>query len=230
MLLLDDIHFTYDRPILKGITFEAKRGEIVALIGGSGSGKTTLFRLITGLLEPDSGTVTCQTLPTYMQQEDLLLPWRTALGNLMLCGELGKELEEACTDEAKKLLRLVGLEGYEEAYPSELSGGMRQRVALARALLQNRPLMLLDEPFGSLDVLIREQLYMLLKQIRDRYQKTILLVTHDFRDAISMADRILVLVNGRLHEPLEVAGQDPMALMQEIRQRLQATDGLFACS
>ena len=100
--------------------------------------------------------------------------------------------------EAADLLKKIGLEGTEHLYPKELSGGMRQRVALARALLQNRPLMLLDEPFASLDVIVREQLYILLREIRSLYNKTIVMVTHDFRDAMALADRILVLAHGKI--------------------------------
>ncbi len=225
MLRLDDVYFTYDRPILKGVSFKITPGEILALIGTSGSGKTTLFRLITGLIKPDSGTIVCNGLATYMQQEDLLLPWRTVLQNILLPFELG-ENSSLPRKEAFQLLNLVGLKGYDEAYPSELSGGMRQRVSLARALLQNRPLMLLDEPFGSLDVLIREQLYLLLKQMK----KTILLVTHDFRDALELADRILVLSNGQIVGNFTVAKENPNSLKQAIRDALQAKSVLCSSS
>ena len=163
MLSLEDVHFAYESPILKGVSFTLEEGEIAALIGTSGSGKTTLFRLITRLLKPSRGIIGCSVEATYMQQEDLLLPWRTVMQNILLPFELGVN-EGAPIAEARRLLNLVGLEGCADAYPKELSGGMRQRVSLARALLQDRPLMLLDEPFGSLDVLIREQLYLLLKQ------------------------------------------------------------------
>ena len=209
MLLVEDLHFTYGiKTLLDGVTFKADPEEIVALIGVSGSGKTTLFRLITGLICATSGKVViggCTSaeriqMTTYMRQEDLLLPWRTVIGNLMLFSELGKkELPPSeLKERASYLLEQVGLSGYENIYPEALSGGMRQRVGLARALLQNRPLMLLDEPFASLDVIIREQLYALLRSIRDQYQKTMVMVTHDFRDAVALADRILILSNGKI--------------------------------
>ena len=217
MLSVDNVHFAYENPILRGVSFKLLKGEIVALIGTSGSGKTTLFRLITRLLKPSKGSVSCLEEATYMQQEDLLLAWRTIIQNILLPFELG-ESKKLPLLEAQRLLNLVGLEGYSDAYPKELSGGMRQRVSLARALLQDRPLMLLDEPFGSLDVLIREQLYQLLKQS----EKTILLVTHDFRDALEVADRILILSEGVIVDDYTVKNHEPEQLKCLIRSSLQS--------
>ena len=209
MLYVKNIHFSYEnKKILRGVTFSAAESEIIALVGISGSGKTTLFRLITGLIPPTEGIIEIARQPlqknalmtTYMQQDDLLLGWRTVMENLLLLSELGKTKtrKKDIQTQATFLLKKVGLEGTEDLYPRQLSGGMRQRVALARSLLQNRPLMLLDEPFASLDVILREQLYQLLREIRDHYKKTIVMVTHDFRDAIALADRILVLASGRI--------------------------------
>lgn len=204
MLEIDNVSFSYEKQeILKNTHFSLKKGEIGALIGASGSGKTTLFKLLTGMLSPDSGTISVagHLLPggnrnvAYMMQEDLLLPWRTVLNNMTLIGELGKNRQsiESIRDEAKTLLREIGMAGLEDAYPDELSGGMRQRVSLARALLLKRPLLLLDEPFGSLDVSLREQMYTLLRQVQSRYGTTMLMITHDFRDALSLSDRIFLL-------------------------------------
>lgn len=202
MLAAKDLFFAYDdKPILEGVTFSAQEGEIVALIGISGSGKTTLFRLITGLIHPTSGEISKEGELTFMRQEDLLLPWRTVLDNLLLFTELGERPRKktpALVDEALTLLKRVGLEGCANLYPTTLSGGMRQRVSLARALFQKRPLMLLDEPFASLDVIMREKLYALMREIRDEQKKTIVMVTHDFRDALELADRILVLGQGKI--------------------------------
>ncbi len=201
MLHVEDVHFAYGKKqILEGISFSVREGEIVALIGVSGSGKTTLFRLINGVIAPSSGRIQTEDLSTYMRQEDLLLPWRNVLDNLLLFTELGKEKKDRALlkEEALILLKKVGLENHEKLYPKELSGGMRQRVALARSLLQNRPLMLLDEPFASLDVIMRDKLYGLLREIREQYRKTLVMVTHDFRDALAMADRILVLAKGKI--------------------------------
>lgn len=228
MLRLEKIHFDYgEAPLLSGVSFCLKRGEIVSLIGSSGSGKTSLFRIITGMLSPLSGTVEVQgvslslakNLITYMQQEDLLLPWRTVLNNLLLISELGDEPKpkHELIPEAMRLLKQVGLEGCESYYPSELSGGMRQRVSLARALLQKRPILLLDEPFGSLDVIIREELYQLLKEIALSEGKTILFVTHDFRDALALSNRILILKRGIITKEFHMSeeiSQDPAAKEQ----------------
>lgn len=204
MLEIDNISFSYEKQeILNNANFSLKKGEIGALIGASGSGKTTLFKLLTGMLSPCSGTISVagHLLPggnknvAYMMQEDLLLPWRTVLNNMTLVGELGKNRQsiESIRDEAKTLLNEIGMAGLEDAYPDELSGGMRQRVSLARALLLKRPLLLLDEPFGSLDVSLREQMYALLRQVQSRYGTTMLMITHDFRDALSLSDRIFLL-------------------------------------
>lgn len=207
MLKLKDVHFSYaERKILQGLTFSAPKGELLALIGISGSGKTTLFRLISGLISPQKGEIMVDEKPlpqgalniTYMRQEDLLLPWRTVLENVLLLTEFGSSVEskKKRKERALVLLKKMGLEEKEDCFPKELSGGMRQRVALARALMHDRPLLLLDEPFASLDVLLREQLYGFLKEIKEQYNKTILMVTHDFRDALTLADRILILNSG----------------------------------
>lgn len=200
MLTIEDLHFSYDKKkILKGLFLTLTKGEIVSLVGISGSGKTTLFRLITDLLKPCCGKIDISTPLSYMREQDLLLPWRTVMQNLLLPYELGQK-KVISKEWALHILEKVGLKGYEGYFPSELSKGMRQRVSLARALLQNHPLLLLDEPFSALDVLIREELYMLLKN--DFRDKTILLITHDFRDALTLSDRILVLKEGTIGEEL----------------------------
>lgn len=239
MLAVDALHFSFGaKDLLRDLSFSIAEGEVVALIGLSGSGKTTLFRLITGLLAPTKGSIHIggEPLPagsrlvTYMRQQDLLLPWRTVLENLLLFAELGSSpcKSTALRARACALLEQVGLIGVENAYPHELSGGMKQRVSLARALLQQRPLVLLDEPFTSLDVVLREQLYLLLRSIRTQYQKTVVMVTHDFHDALAMADRILILSQGRIahHYALSpTLRHDPHAthaLIQTIRTHLSA--------
>jgi NitT/TauT family transport system ATP-binding protein len=209
ILKIDKLSFLFSSSlVLNELTLSLQSGEIAALIGSSGAGKTTLFKMITGLLPSNQGSISiagslvhpkCQQV-AYMTQEDLLLPWRTVLKNLTLTSELGKRSipRQQLHREALELLSEVGLAGYENAYPDELSGGMRQRVSLARALLLKRPLLLLDEPFGSLDVILREQMYALLKQIRLRFGTTILLITHDFRDALNLAERIFLLAQGKI--------------------------------
>jgi ABC-type nitrate/sulfonate/bicarbonate transport system ATPase subunit len=199
-----DVSFSYgDNNVLHDVSFHIKKEEIVTLLGSSGCGKTTVFRLMTGLEHLRHGTMTIFDEPicdghhkiTYMMQEDLLLPWRNVWDNLMLIEGWIKpkpDIKEF-RKKVRALLEEVGLVGCEDKYPSELSGGMRQRVALARALLQERPLLLLDEPFGALDVITREQMYQLLLDIRERRKISILLVTHDFKDALFLSDRIYLL-------------------------------------
>ncbi|MCH9704480.1 MAG: ATP-binding cassette domain-containing protein, partial [Chlamydiae bacterium] len=134
--------------------------------------------------------------------------------------ELGrKERNSKMRERALRLLKLVGLEGCEDAMPSELSGGMRQRVSLVRALLQDRPILLLDEPFGPLDVIVREELYALLRSVRDM-GKTIIMVTHDFRDALAMADRILVLTEGEIVQDIAVVQGEEDVIVETIRSSL----------
>lgn len=230
LLELQDVGFSFgSTPLLRDISFALNEGEIVSLIGMSGSGKTTLFRLITKALEPQKGSIRSPEMITYMQQRDLLLPWRNALSNLTLFCELGPKPKPPSLEKAQALLELVGLPGVEERYPSELSGGMRQRLSLARALLQGHPLLLLDEPFGSLDVIIREELYSLLRKIRDEEGKTLLFVTHDFRDALALSDRILVLGNGQILKELSIpeSSRHDVAqaglLTEQIRSALRST-------
>lgn len=236
MLSILDLHFAYpEKQLLKGISFSMHPGEIVALIGMSGSGKTTLFRLITGLLPPLQGEILINGVPragstatlTYMRQEDLLLPWRNCLQNLLLFTELGSKTQKKGEAEQKALALLaeVGLEGFGQLFPRELSGGMRQRVSLARALLQNRPLLLLDEPFASLDIIHREQLYSLLRRIRDQDGKTILMVTHDFRDALALADRILVLGVGKIVADIPCKKEPKESIEAQIRLALTQSLG-----
>lgn len=230
MLHCEDIKFDYqNRPLLNGVSFSLKQGEIATLVGSSGAGKTSLFQIVTALLKPLSGSITIngKSLPSgalfvsYMMQQDLLLPWRTVLDNLLLIGELGKKpLHSAIKDEALELLKLMGLESAQTLFPHQLSQGMRQRVSLARALLQKRPLLLLDEPFSALDVKLREQMYQLLKAINEKLKTTILLITHDFHDALTLSDRILSLKGGKIVKDWYVKDKSPAAsslLKEEIR-------------
>lgn len=241
LLQVDSVSFSYGtRCILDHLSFSVHQGETVALLGNSGGGKTTLFHLITGLRSPATGRILIdgqlgkQELVVYMMQQDLLLPWRTVMGNLMLIGELTaprgffrrKERHRYLEDwkrRAELLLHEVGLQGEGQRYPHELSGGMRQRVSLARALLHNRPLLLLDEPFTALDVVIREQIYALLFHLKEKYRLTILLITHDFNDALQLADRLYVLQDGKIGSELTLSTQmreDPL-VMETTRKTLR---------
>ncbi len=197
ILELESISHRYgERQILQNLSLQVAAGEVVSVIGSSGAGKTTLFRIISGMSELQTGKLRRMSEVTYMMQDDLLLPWRTVLQNMLLLQELGSG--SATQESAHALLREVGLEEHIHHYPHQLSGGQRQRVALARALLQGRPLLLLDEPFGALDLVTRERMYALLQAVRSRHEITLLLITHDFRDALHLSDRVLLLNEGRI--------------------------------
>jgi ABC-type nitrate/sulfonate/bicarbonate transport system ATPase subunit len=209
ILEISELHFCYEnRPVLQGVSLTVQPGEVVALLGPSGAGKTTLLRCIAGLLKPDLGQIQvcgqAARLGTpqiaYMVQEDLLLPWRTVLANVLLPIDLRQGIRGRipASAKARKLLVALGLEGWEERYPHELSGGMRQRVALARTLLSEGSLYLLDEPFGSLDLIRREQLYDLLLDHCVSPQSGVLVITHDLRDALRLADRLVVMAQGTI--------------------------------
>jgi len=198
--------FVEDRrrlQVLRDVTFNLGRGEFVSIIGPSGSGKTTLLDILSGLLEPDSGSVLLDGVATtatgrlgrmaYMHQRDLLLPWRMAIDN----AALGLEVQGMARSEARTVARkqfpAFGLQGFEERYPAQLSGGMRQRVAFLRTLLTGQPLLLLDEPFGALDAMTRATSQRWLQALLAEHPRTVLLVTHDVEEAIFLSDRILVL-------------------------------------
>jgi ABC-type nitrate/sulfonate/bicarbonate transport system ATPase subunit len=186
---------------LDNIQFAAWPGEFITLIGPSGSGKSTLFNLITGLAQPDSGEIVieCGAVQRragrvgYMPQRDLLLPWRTVLNNVILGPELDGRSRREARQRAHDLLPLFGLDGFENAYPDTLSGGMRQRAALLRTFLTDRDVLLLDEPFGALDALTRRDLQRWLLDVWQQFRKTILFITHDVEEAVYLADRVLVL-------------------------------------
>ncbi|HEY8474842.1 MAG TPA: ABC transporter ATP-binding protein [Natronosporangium sp.] len=200
---------------LDGVSFEVARGELVVVVGPSGCGKSTLLSCIAGLERPTAGSVSIQGEPVagpsrglgMVFQEDMLLPWRSALRNVTLPGEVRRIAPQAeLKQRAQELLRLVGLARFADKYPAELSGGMRQRVAICRALIHDPSLLLLDEPFGALDALTREQLNLDLRRIHEQRGVTIVLVTHSIPEAVFLADRILVMspAPGRVVETIDV--------------------------
>ncbi len=188
-------------PVLDGVSFDVSPGEFVSVIGPSGCGKSTLFNVVAGLERPDGGRVlvdgddaTGRTDPfAYMPQQDLLFPWRSVLDNTTLGLEVAGMRRRAARDRARPLFAPFGLTGFENARPSELSGGMRQRAALLRTVVQGRPVLLLDEPFGALDSLTRTDMQAWLDGVRARYDWTVLLITHDIREAVFLSDRVVVL-------------------------------------
>jgi len=182
------------------VSFDVPAKEFVCIVGPSGSGKTTLLRLLAGLLRPTRGEVLLegQSLRRprrgtgFVFQQANLMPWRTVAQNIELPLELEGEPPEATRRRAAELLSLVGLEGFASSYPRDLSGGMAQRVAIARALVHDPDLLLLDEPFGSLDALTRERMNAELLRIWSLHQRTVVMVTHSISEAVLLSDRILV--------------------------------------
>ena len=187
--------------VLAGVDLSVRAGEFAALIGPSGSGKSTLFNVIAGLDRPTGGEVVIAGQPAighndvvaYMPQKDLLFPWRTVAANAALGLEIQGMGAKQARVQVAGLLAEFGLAGFEQAYPAQLSGGMRQRAALLRTVVMERPLLLLDEPFGALDSLTRTQMQLWLAGMCERFGWTVLLVTHDIREAVFLADTVHVL-------------------------------------
>jgi len=182
---------------LGSVTFSVCPREFVCVLGPSGSGKSTLLRILAGLLPPTSGEVTFeghqQPRIGFVFQQANLMPWRTVRENITLPLELENLPAESARQKAQELVELVGLDGFETSLPRDLSGGMAQRVALARALVHDPDILLLDEPFGSLDALTRERMWTELSRIWQARQKTVIMVTHSISEALFLADRVLVL-------------------------------------
>ena len=178
------------------VTFSVCPREFVCVLGPSGSGKSTLLRILAGLLPPTTGSVAYegnqQPRIGFVFQQANLMPWRTVLENITLPLEMENTPADTARQKAREMVELVGLEGFEASLPRDLSGGMAQRVALARALVHDPDLLLLDEPFGSLDALTRERMWTELSRIWQARQKTVIMVTHSISEALFLADRVLV--------------------------------------
>jgi NitT/TauT family transport system ATP-binding protein len=190
-----------DVQALSEIELAIGAGEFVSIVGPSGCGKSTLLMLIAGLIPPTTGTIAVGGVPVrgavgnvaVVFQRDVLLDWRTVLANVLLPVEI-KKLDPATHHrKARELLRSVGLEEFEDKYPGELSGGMRQRVAICRALVQDPGLLLMDEPFGALDALTREQMNLDLQRMWLRDRNTVLFITHSIEEAVLLSDRVVVM-------------------------------------
>jgi ABC-type nitrate/sulfonate/bicarbonate transport system ATPase subunit len=204
-LIVEDIQFFYEKALLiNNVTFSLEPGEIVALVGPSGIGKSSLLKIIAKIIPPYAGSVSYERL-SFMSQEESLLPWRTVLENILLPCELGSDLVDIpnLSEKALLFLKKLNLFEHKDKFPHELSGGMKKLVAFIRTLLLGYPLILLDEPFESIDVALREKLFTLLDAER-KEKKTTLFVTHDFRDATRLADRIFLFSVGRIVKTWEV--------------------------
>jgi NitT/TauT family transport system ATP-binding protein len=195
---------------LDEVSFELCPQEFICVLGPSGSGKTTLLRVLAGLLTQSTGSLVFENdrqprIGMVFQQSNLM-PWRTAIENITLPLELQGINQEEAQARAQDLIDLVGLQGFEDSWPRDLSGGMAQRVAIARALVHDPDLLLLDEPFGSLDALTRERMWMELSRIWQARQKTVVMVTHSIGESLFLADRVLVLTQrpGRIKLDLTV--------------------------
>ena len=207
ILEIDELCFSYkDKRVISNLNLVLEKGKIGVIVGASGAGKTTLFQLILGICKPGSGSIIIngnaenRRETSYMMQEEMLLSWRTIGENILLPLELSNEMTTSSEKEMLELLSDLQLEGSENLYPCELSGGMKQRVSLARAIIQKRPLILLDEPFGALDFALRDEMYQLLRSIQKKHGCSILLITHDFTDALSIGDDLFLLKNGHIHK------------------------------
>ena len=225
ILIVRDLSITFPAgngglDALDAASFSICPQEFVCLLGPSGSGKSTLLRILAGLLKPTSGSFTftggIPRIGMVFQQSNLM-PWRTVLENITLPLELAGVNPEECRALAQEMVELVGLQGFESNWPRDLSGGMAQRVAIARALVHDPDILLLDEPFGSLDALTRERMWTELSHIWQRRQKTVLMVTHSISEALFLADRILVLTQRPGRIKLDLTVDLPRPRMEEMR-------------
>jgi NitT/TauT family transport system ATP-binding protein len=207
---------------LDGIDLQVESGEFLAVVGPSGCGKSTLLRLIAGLIPPSAGRIMIdgrtvagpETQLGIVFQKPILLEWRTVLGNVLLQAEMRRLDAGACLERARRLLAAVGLADFEDRYPHELSGGMQQRAAIVRALLHDPPLLLMDEPFGALDALTREQMRIDLEELWLSTQKTVVFITHSIDEAVLLADRVMVMSPrpGRIERVIDVDLPRPRGL------------------
>jgi NitT/TauT family transport system ATP-binding protein len=211
--------------VLSNITFSVATEEFVCILGPSGSGKSTLLRILAGLLTPSKGMVTYPGLEAedfgqaigFVFQKANLMPWRTVLENITLPLELQHISKVSADQQAQNLIDLVGLEGFEDSLPRDLSGGMEQRVAIARALVYDPNILLLDEPFGALDALTRERMGSELLRIWQARRKTVLMVTHAIPEAVFLADRVLVLSPRPGEIRLDLPVQLPRPRVEEMK-------------
>lgn len=213
---VEKIYLTKDDAItaVEDVSFDIHESEFIAIVGPSGCGKTTILKMIAGLISITSGTITVgertvdrpQTNLGIIFQDAVMLDWRNVLSNVMLQVDIRGLNVSEYKPKAMELLQDVGLDGFETKKPYELSGGMRQRVSICRALVHDPPLLLMDEPFGALDALTREQISMDIQHLWMEKRKTALLITHSIPEAVLLADRVIVMSPrpGRIVEIIDV--------------------------
>jgi len=206
-ITVDGVAKTYDARFggqvqaVETVSFGIGDGEFTSIVGPSGCGKTTLLKMIGGLLEPSAGSISYQGLAPGRKrpqlgivfQDAVLLPWRTVLQNVCLPIEVMRRDRDRGAVLARQLLELVGLKGFEDKYPNELSGGMQQRASIARALVTDPAILLMDEPFGAVDALTREYMAQELQRIWSSSRKTVLFITHSIAEAVFLSDRVIVM-------------------------------------
>jgi NitT/TauT family transport system ATP-binding protein len=218
------IYQSADGPVesLKPLTFGIRDGEFLAIVGPSGCGKSTLLKMVAGLLPVTSGSIRLRGTPVNGPPDDVgivfqspvLLAWRTVLENVMLQIDMRHLGRRAYLPKAAALLELVGLKGFEQRFPWELSGGMQQRASICRALVHDPGVLLMDEPFGALDAMTREKMNLELQRIWYETRKTVLFITHSIPEAVFLADRVLVMSErpGTIAAIYDVALQRPRSL------------------
>jgi NitT/TauT family transport system ATP-binding protein len=214
---------------LEGISFTVRNEEFVTIVGPSGCGKTTILKILAGLVAPTAGEVLVFGEPVrgpvagvgMVFQAPVLLKWRTVLDNVLLPIEILRLDRQAYVERARALLRLAGIEEFSQKYPRELSGGMQQRVAICRALIHEPRLLLLDEPFGALDALTRDQMNLELLRIWSERRKTSVLITHSIPEAVFLADRVIVMTPrpGRVADVVEVDLPRPRSAAVRLERR-----------
>ena len=222
-LCVENLSISFDKQlILNHIDFQIRQGEFVALLGPSGCGKSTILNILAGLLSKETGIIKVDNQEikglsdhfAYMPQSDLLLPWKTILDNVTLYGQINHDSK--AKENALKEFKTFGLDGYQNSYPDQLSGGMRQRAAFLRTALCKADILLLDEPFGALDVITRNDMQDWLLDLRKQYNRTTLLVTHDVDEALFLADRILILS----HRPASILKEIDLSNVSKSRDWL----------
>ena len=237
MIVLDHVAKTFvtrggeQVVAMSDVSLEVRRNEFVCLVGPSGCGKSTLLRLVAGLVAPTEGTVSIGGARVTEPRDDTgivfqaptLLPWASVLDNVLFPLDMMRRLDAAGRERARDLLALVGLAGFEGKYPRELSGGMQQRAGICRALVHDPDILLMDEPFGALDALTREELTIELMRIWRERPKTILFVTHSIPEAVLLADRVVVMSArpGRVAEIIDIALPRPRDFDMEARNEFQ---------